>query len=251
MTARTTPLPLPLRLGLRPAAWRRLQWGLALGALALLAGQLFEPIGRQIVPLQDIIVRGGDSQSRAFAERALAEARGRNLINLNLAEWKQRLENLPNVHKVHIQRRLPYTLLVELRSAAVQARWQDGTLINAEGARIAGSVDEALPVFRGDEKRIREMSAFFREANALLPGGIAQVEVAAGGGWKVFLTDGTLVHLGRRPLPRFARYARHAPALARHLPPLRVVDMRYARGFAVQVYGEEESPQEQQQEQAQ
>lgn len=236
MTERLLTAPL-----LRMPLLRRALLPLAALLLLLLLLPYVEPLGRQLVPLQEIIVRGGDSQSRAFAERTLAAARGRNLMRLNLAEWKQRLENLPGVHTVHLRRRLPSTLLVEMEGAAVQARWQDGTLISADGARLAGSGEDDLPVFRGDETRIKEMLAFFREANVLLPGGIAQVEVAASGGWKIFLSDGTLVHLGRRPLARFTRYVRHADALAQALPPLRVVDMRYARGFAVQVHSEDDT----------
>lgn len=208
--------------------------------MALPGAYYFELATGRLAPLKHTIVRGGDSQSRALAEQLLAEAKGGSIFSMDIVEWKARLEALPGVQKAHVRMRLPSTLLVRLSAAVPLARWQDGSLIDAQGGRYTGSINEALPVFRGDAARLADMVAFYRVANQLMPALIAQVEVRAYGGWQIFLTDGTLVRLGRQPLRQLQRFVRHAPALAAQLPPLRVVDMRYTRGFSVQVRREED-----------
>lgn len=237
------PLHLPLA---RAMQWRlpgRWLWLCPLLLVLSLSLGRFDSIGRHITPLRDIVVRGGDSQSRALAEQLLEEFRGSNLMNISLQEWKDKLETLPSIRQAHVQRKLPDALLIRLQASEPLARWHEGGfLVSRDGARYAGNVDQALPLFRGEAGQIGEMAAFYRQAQQLLPGGIAQVNLDARGSWQVFLSSGVLVHLGRQPLPQLRRYARHAAALHGRLPHLRAVDMRYTRGFAVQ-----ETPQEDQQ----
>jgi cell division protein FtsQ len=78
----------------------------------------------------------------------------------------------------------------------------------------------------------------YLEARALLAGaglGLRALELDARGSWRMELSNGFELRLGReefdRRLRRFARIA--APLLTPRAPEVAYVDLRYSRGFAV------------------
>ncbi|MCH9757564.1 MAG: cell division protein FtsQ/DivIB [Proteobacteria bacterium] len=215
-------------------------WGMVSVAALLLLDYISSTLIRHVTPLQDVIVHGGDSLSRAAVEKALAEVRGENLLSLDVEQWRQKLTALPGIEQVQVRRKLPHTLQVSLTSSQPLARWHDGSfLIDAQGGRFSGRADGALPIFSGDEQQLAKMVAFYQHAQTVLPQGMAQLELDARGDWRVFLTDGILLYLGQDPLPQLRRYAHHAPALHRQIAGVQMVDMRYPHGFSVQLQKEE------------
>lgn len=224
---------------LRRLAYKPLAALLAAALLAAAVKYYANPIGRQVAPLRVIEVEGGTAAGHAAARALLKEAHGGNLMSMDVREWQEKLQALPGIARAEVTRQLPHTLQVILHASQPLARWTDGTLIDSRGKRFSGSADMPLPVFRGDWSEAARIAAFYQQANEILPNEIAQVELGARGGWQVFLTGGILLRLGRQPEAQLRRYVRHARALQKRLPALRVVDLRYKRGFAVQVHNEE------------
>lgn len=223
-----------------PRLKRRLALALVLAGGLLLLVQYARPIGDRVVPLTEIVVRGGDVQSRELVEKQLAELRGDSLWHINLDLYKNLLEVLPGVEQAQLQRVLPNQLMVLLQASQPLARW-NGIIIDSSGRAYPSDADQVLPVFRTDFQNLGKVAAFYRRVAGLLPdSNIVQVDFDRHIGWRVFLANGIMVHLGDEPEQRLQRYARYMDTLGSRLPPLHSVDMRYSQGFAVRLQEEEQ-----------
>lgn len=222
---------------------------LALGASVLLfIAAAMSAIKQHFVYLDssNIQIVGGTDEMRANARAILQEGAGQSLLDLDLHEWKQRLENLPGVAQAHLRRVPPHALLVRLENHQPLARWAQGGLIDVYGARYDGVGDLSLPVFDGPLGSVHNMIAFFEEAETILDSGAAsggddsnvgkimQLELSARGEWQVFLDNGIILYLGReKPRARVRLYVRHARELQNQFAQLRGVDLRYEHGFTI------------------
>lgn len=211
-------LPVAVVIGLFAAAWS--YWS---------GGEWFH--------LQAAHVTADNAATRVAAEEELKDAIGGSLLELDLTDWRRRLEALPGVRKATVRRRLLHRLLeVKLENYVPLARRDGGGVVAASGELYEATADPMLPLFKGQAGRYRDMAAFYRAAAELLDDGdIVQLELSARGDWRLFLRDGTMLRLGREaPQQRLRAFARHAAALrARFAACLRAVDARYEKGFAV------------------
>ncbi|MGU9951248.1 MAG: cell division protein FtsQ/DivIB [Gammaproteobacteria bacterium WSBS_2016_MAG_OTU1] len=187
--------------------------------------------------LQSAQVKGGTVSAIAEARHQLQKLEGSNLLLLDLPYWREQLKRLPGVADVILRRQLPGKLEVQLVEHRPLASWADGGLVDVMGRRYGGAVEEWLPVFKGPGGRAASMVEFYESANKILtPLGeiITQLEVDEKGEWRLFLEGGVVLYLGReRRHVRLRRYASHAFNLRDRFARLRVVDLRYEKGFAI------------------
>ena len=188
-------------------------------------------------------VVGGAEPARAAVGRMLLQREGENLLAMDLPRLRAQILNLPGVAEATLRRRLPDSLEVMLVARRPLASWAGGGLVDARGARYAGSVDSRLPVFSGPAERAASMADFYGDARALLASAdaeIAQLRVEDDGEWRLFLRDGVLLRLGRENRrARLRRYVRYAGELRRRFARMRAVDLRYEKGFSVSADDEE------------
>jgi cell division protein FtsQ len=104
--------------------------------------------------------------------------------------------------------------------------------------RDARHVPAELPRLAGPEGSERLVARRYLDARALLAGaglGLRALELDERGSWRIALSNGVELRLGReafdRRLRRFARIA--APLLTPRVTEVAYVDLRYSRGFAV------------------
>ena len=235
LAVRTLSLPLP---------GRRLLTVLLLALLATggwLLLQSARSIGERVVPLKEVVMQGGDVQSRELVEKQLASQIGASLWHIDLDHYKNLLETMPGIKRALLQRVLPNQLQVLLQASQPLARWDDKVIDSSGRPLYFSEVDKAMPVFRTESHDLGKVAAFYRQVAPLLPvNSIVQVDFDSYG-WRVFLASGVLVLLGDEPAQQFRNYVRHKDALHNRFPMLFSVDMRYKHGFAVRLQEEEQS----------
>ena len=213
--------------------------------LAVAAGA--RALSRQWLTLSGAELRaeGVDAQTVERAAAALRKFAGASVLDLNPDEVRRELEDLPGTAEAHVRRRAR-TLTAELHPRLPLARWADGGLVSARGARYAGDASARLPIFSGAESRTAEMAEFYGSAREILAErgmAPAQLELSESGDWRVVLENGVAVYLGREaPRARLRRFAKHYAAAAELYARVDSADVRYARGFALrgELKGEEE-----------
>ena len=213
--------------------------------LAVAAGA--RALSRQWLTLSGAELRaeGVDAQTVERAAAALRKFAGASVLDLNPDEVRRELEDLPGTAEAHVRRRAR-TLTAELHPRLPLARWADGGLVSARGARYAGDASARLPIFSGAESRTAEMAEFYGSAREILAErgmAPAQLELSESGDWRVVLENGVAVYLGREaPRARLRRFAKHYAAAAELYARVDSADVRYARGFALrgELKGDEE-----------
>lgn len=158
-----------------------------------------------------------------------------------LAGVRERIVEIDWVEDAVVRRRWPAAIEITVIEQLPAARWGDSGLLNTRGELF---VDDArhmppeLPQLWGPPGTEHVVAQRYLDARALLAGaglGLRALEVDARGAWRMRLSNGFELRLGRqsfdRRLGRFARIA--APLLTPRAAEVAYVDLRYSRGFAV------------------
>jgi len=154
---------------------------------------------------------------------------------------QERLQQLAWVDQVWVRRVWPDRLDVQVLEQQAIAHWGERGLLNPRAqvfepeqvAELPG-----LPHFQGPdghEKRVLEMYQEMLQILQPLKLGIDSLQLDARRTWRVQLSNGLAVEVGRNdPVQRVARFVRVYPAiLAAANGKLVSVDLRYSNGFAV------------------
>ena len=210
-------------------------------ALALLVALLRSPL----LPVRELVVQGRPQHvPRQAIEVALAEREVANFFAFDLAGLRVSLERLPWVRRVELRRVWPDRIEVALEEHVPLARWGEGDLVNVQGERFAGAVEEPLPRFSGPAGTEREVAERYRRfAPLLAPLGsdLERVVLSPRYSWQLGLANGLLIVLGRDSGadPIDARLARFVAAFPDTLGRLarrhEYVDLRYPNGFVLRV----------------
>lgn len=222
-------------------SWRVVLWltiAVVLGGgLWLAAERAREQLLVRWIEVEGEFARVDPEQLRALAAPMVSQP----FYELDLAALAVRLEALPWVAEVEIDRRWPDGLYIRVREHEALARFVDERLVSARGALFAvpgGAQMQGLPLFEGDVAAVPELVARYRRFSELLARTgllIEQLRRSDRGGWFLGLNDGLEVRLGREQVEeRLARFIAVYPRLG--IGPGRVlerVDLRYGTGFAV------------------
>jgi cell division protein FtsQ len=229
--------------------------GLVVLAVALLAwGGVVWLVRQPAFAFREVVVRSNlERVSAAHVEAVVRDELSGTFFTMNLDRGRAALARVPWVRKVALRRQWPQRLLVEIEEYAPLARWNDASLVNADGEVFVADYDGELPLFSGPDGRSPEIAGRYREwGEALAPLGLVIRELALSrrGGWR--LTAGgagapLTIEVGRdEPAARLARfiaiYGRTVALLARGGTRVEHVDLRYRNGFAAQIPGFKERP---------
>ncbi len=183
----------------------------------------------------------GETERVATAQirAAVAEQARRGFFSVDVDAARAAIEELPWVKRASVARQWPDALSITVVEQRAVARFNGDALVNPEGElfRVAGTGSmQGLVDLTGPADRHAGVVQRWRSIGPLLqPHGIAlsRVDVDARGSWRVVLTDGVELLLGREQIePRIRRYLSVRSALAEQ-GPLARVDLRYPNGLSV------------------
>lgn len=187
-------------------------------------------------PFRQVTVQGADHPETRVAVAKLAPRLAGGFFSLDLEGAHAAFEALPWVRQAEVRRLWPGHLMVNLESHRAAAAWNDRALLDVHGEVFEGSAWRGLPRFYAPEGMEREVARRYGEFAAIVaPMGlrVEQLVVSARQSWRLRLSGGVSVELGRERLgERLARFARFYPKAVAAVGPIPRVDMRYPNGFA-------------------
>ena len=174
-------------------------------------------------------------------ELVLSDYLNESFFSLPARRLKKDLLALDWTDHVDIDRIWPDTLKITLVEKSPVAIWNnalmtsDGTLFNVGKEQT----DTTLPRLSGPEQQQLDVLQIYQKLSKLLSiYGLhaASLQLRDNQAWELFLTNGIQLRLGKRDLEkRLQRFCRAYPVVFADKPEqLSSVDLRYARGMAVQ-----------------
>ncbi len=195
------------------------------------------------MPVHDVKV---DGELRHVDARTLQQVVTRHLtpglLQVDLQALRAEVRNIPWVEDVSVRRLLPSTLLLAVTEHEPVARWGRGQLLGRDGSVFEPPQTTAafasLPSLVGPAEMQRELHAvYMRYAPWFkkLRLQVAEIELDQRRSWRVRLTDGVVLELGRTQLAqRLQRFASlYAGPLLLEWENVQRVDLRYTNGVAV------------------
>ena len=223
----------------------------ALAAAALIYAGGYALVHSPLLPLRHLALQGDLAHiTRAQAEGAARAGAVGTFPSVDLDAVRRAFESLPWVRKVEVRRLWPDRILVSIEEHVALARWgadaKTRQLVNTYGEVFEGELPDAssLPQFAGpggSSEEVARRYAAFRQALSPLALEPRQVLLSARYAWRLRLSNGLTLELGRDQLrqPVLQRLARFVAAYAQTLGSLNrrleYVDLRYPGGFALRV----------------
>lgn len=228
---------------LKPLLAGGLQPALAVGGLMVGLGIMVwglvlafdRPIGKVEV--------GGQFQRVAPVqiEEVVAPFRGAGFLSVDLDALRAALETIAWVDRVRVERRWPNGVRVFITEHVAVARWCSDGLMNTRGelfVRNTRHIPPELPQLIGPPGTEAQVAKLYLETYPrLLAVGmrLSQVELDPRGAWRLTLSSGAQVRLGRQDvaarLERFIAIA--SPVIAARASEVGYVDLRYSNGFSI------------------
>jgi cell division protein FtsQ len=179
--------------------------------------------------------------SRQDLESVLRNYLNHSFFAIPIRHLQMDLRGLDWTEQVYISRTWPDTLKISLVEKTPVALWNDA-LMTAEGDLFnvgKNNTDMNLPHLQGPVDQQRDVLQIYQKLSKLLSAyGLhtASLRLRDNQAWDLSLSNGVLLHLGKRDIEkRLLRFCRaYAVAFADQAEQLKQVDLRYARGMAVQ-----------------
>jgi cell division protein FtsQ len=195
------------------------------------------------MPVHDVKV---DGELRRVDAATLRQVVTRHLtpglLQIDLDTLRDAVRDIAWVESASVRRLLPSTLLIAITEHEPVARWGRGQLLGRDGTIFeppqTTAEFAALPSLIGPVEMQRELHAVYMRyapwfVNLRLQ--LAEVELDQRRSWRVTLTDGVVVELGRdqfaQRLQRFASL--YSGPLRQEWDNVRGIDLRYTNGVAV------------------
>jgi cell division protein FtsQ len=258
------------RAGFTPRRWRAAIAATVVG-LALYAGHRAIAViaGLEVFHVDQINVRGNHRLSKGEVLAMLQSLRGRSVLSVDLAQWRQALMGSPWIADASLRRTLPSTVdVVILERAPLGIGRINGSLylVDDRGSVIddygPNYADLDLPIIDGLSGLSEETSGAQpaespdvyrallarRLLDALrvrnMQGQISQIDVSDARNAVVLLDgDPTLLRLGNeRFVERLQSYYELAPALRERVPAIDYVDLRFDERVYVRPARETQAP---------
>jgi cell division protein FtsQ len=193
-------------------------------------------------PIRQVIVQGPfERVSVLQVEAAMGDLRAAGFLGVRLDAVRARIVAIDWVDDAVVRRRWPAELEIVVIEQVPAASWGERGLLNTRGelfVRDTRHVPPELPRLSGPDGSERLVARKYLDARATLAAvgfRLRALELDARGSWRMELSNGVELRLGREAfearLRRFARIA--APMLTPRVAEVGYVDLRYSRGFAV------------------
>jgi cell division protein FtsQ len=219
---------------------------LALGVLVAISYGIDWALRAQNFPVASVRFEGPFRQvtHRDLEVAVLPLVRG-NFFLVDLDGVKRRLEEIAWVHRVSVRRTFPQELHVRFTEQRLVARWGEDAWLNADGevVKVRGVDENRLPRLAGPEGTSAQVLTAYADFARALSGAalrLAGASLSARRSWHLDLEGPNDLRLAvvldhEQPQKRLARFARfYATTLASQASTVRLVDLRYTNGFAVE-----------------
>lgn len=191
-------------------------------------------------PIRWLEVEGDlERVTAAQVRAAVADHAARGFFRIDIEGARAAVDALPWVETVTVSRRWPDALVIELLEQRAVARFNDSALISRAGElfSVAGTAGmQGLTRLQGPEAAAEEIFERWLALRALLQAADLEIAVLAldpRGAWRIELSDGRELLLGREQLEqRLARFLKVKNELARR-DDIRRIDLRYPNGLAL------------------
>lgn len=216
-----------------------------IACMLLLAGRLvyFILADATRFPINTVkIVANYQHVTRQELEKILSPYLRQGFFGFSAAELEHDLLTLNWSQSVSIDRIWPDEIKITLAEKNPIVQWNDA-LMMADGdifrSEKQTEVDEVLPHLFGPESQRKEVLQIYEKLSKLLSLyglSLSALQLRDNQAWELLLSNGILLRLGNRDLEsRLKRFCRAYPAVFADKPEQLVsVDLRYARGMAVQ-----------------
>lgn len=246
-------LPLPMDVRLMNLTSRALWLLLLLMVVSSFAGWVAR---RPVFALRSITVNGDTNHNNARTLQAmLAPTLSGTFLTIDLAATRNAFEQVPWVRRAEVRREFPNRLKVSLQEHQAVAFWGaegDSTLVNSYGEVFEANPgeldDDNLIRLNGPKEQSAQILSLYRTLKPLfdqreLP--IEQLELTGRGNWRVHLTTGADIELGRGTEEELKARVRqfidtiHLVALRyeRSASSLESADLRHEQGYTVRLKG--------------
>jgi len=193
-------------------------------------------------PIRQVTVQGPfERVSVMQLEAAVGDLHGSGFLGVDLDAVRERVLEVAWIDEAVVRRRWPAEILVSVSEQVPAARWGETGLLNTRGelfVRDARHVPPELPLLSGPEGSEKTVARRYLDSRARLAAaglGLRSLTLDPRGSWRIELSNGIEVRLGREDfdarLRRFARIA--APLITDRVADVAYVDLRYSRGFAI------------------
>ena len=196
----------------------------------------------QRFPIQTVkIVANYQHITRKQLELVLSNYLDASFFSLPVRQLQAELLTLDWSDRVYIERTWPATLKITVVEKSPVAIWNDG-LMTGEGELFnvgKEQTENTLPRLSGPDYQQMDVLQIYQKLSKLLATyGLhaASLQLRDNQAWELSLTNGVQLRLGKRDLDkRLLRFCRAYPVVfAEKQEQLKSVDLRYARGMAVQ-----------------
>lgn len=193
-------------------------------------------------PVTDILVTAPFQRVTAMQiEDRVRRALNGGILSSDLDAVRAALGELSWVDSVRIRRRWPATLAIDVTEQVAAARWGEHGLLNTRGELFvehARHLPAELPVLEGPPgSQWKVAQRYLALRGPLLEAGLQllAVELDARGSWRLQLSRGIEVRLGRHAVDaRIERFLQVVtPIIAGRAEVVDYVDLRYTNGFAI------------------
>ena len=202
-------------------------------------------------PIESITIEGPFQRVSALqVEEAIGPQLGAGFVSADLTRIQQDIVALPWIDDASVARRWPGRLEISLTEQVPAAVWGGRGLLNTRGDLFvseARHLPAELPRLEGPEGSSAEVAArYLALKERLLPFGLdlREVTLDARGAWRMTLTNGVELRIGRRDvddrIERFVSVA--AEIVSSREAEIAFVDMRYGNGFTIGWKGGEAVP---------
>lgn len=193
----------------------------------------------QLFPLRQVTVLGAAQHETEAAVRELTPRLVGGFFSMDLNATHAAFEAIPWVRHAEVRRLWPGRLMVTLEEHVPAAAWNDRAILNTHGEIFQVAPWEGLPRLyapEGMEKEVARRYGEFVAQAARIDLRVEQVVMSARQSWRIRLSGGINVELGRERLQeRLERFVRFYPLAVASVGPLRRIDMRYPNGFAGEI----------------
>ena len=209
------------------------------------AWRLFDQMmANEAAPISTIQVTGEmPYTNKADIRLALSDSNVGNFFQLNVNHLQQKLEGLPWVKSASVRKQWPNQLSIYLVDHEPAAIWNHDQLLSKSGKVFEADksrLTTQLPHFYGPEGSEQIALDNFDHLNSLLALSqlsIAEISLSARHAWRLTLTDGVVLNLGREErVERVQRFIDVYPQILEHKnenQQVNYVDLRYDTGVAV------------------
>ncbi len=174
-------------------------------------------------------------------EEAISDDARDGFLSADLDAMRRRIEALPWADAATVRRQWPDRLRVTVTEQVPAARWGDNGLLNVRGELFltdARHIPAELPRLSGPEGTAPQVATrYLAVRGPLIEAGLdlAAVELDARGAWRLMLTNGIEIRLGRREVDgRLALFLDTVvDMVAARENEISYVDMRYSNGFSI------------------